>query len=297
MAEQLSKPFRYLHIEATDGYPIAVREYLPEGTARSILVIAPAMGVKQSFYQPFAEWLASQGVLAVTFDYRGMGASRPATLKGFQADILDWATKDCAALVAHLDAQHPTLPMYWLGHSVGAQLFGLLPNRDRVTAMLSVAAGSGYWQYNAKPLRYYVLSLWWVMMPVALKVAGYFPGKRLGTVGDLPYGVAAQWRKWCLHKDYLGAEGEHVKAQVAGVTTPITALSMQDDELMTWRGTRALFGLYESATVEYKRMKPRELGVKRIGHFGFFRSSMKEALWPMVPEWIATQPQPQPLSG
>ncbi len=282
-------PFRAYTFAATDGFLLAAREYAPPSATppRAIAVIAPAMGVKQDFYAGFAAWLATQGVVAITFDYRGMGASRPAALRGFAADIVDWATKDCAALIDELTARHGELPLFWLGHSVGAQILGLLPNRDRITAMLSIAAGSGYYRYNAAPLRYYVLALWWLIMPIALRLAGYFPGKQIGMVGDLPAGVAAQWRKWCLHQDYLAAESDAVRAEVARVVTPITALSMQDDELMTFTGTRALFDLYAGAPVEYKRLRPKEVGVPRIGHFGFFRDSMKDKLWPLVPEWMA----------
>ena len=56
--------------------------------------------------------------------------------------------------------------------------------------------------------------------------------------------------------------------------------------MMTLRGTQALFGLYPNAQVEVRRLRPRELGLRNIGHFGFFRSSMKEPLWPLVTEWI-----------
>jgi predicted alpha/beta hydrolase len=128
--------------------------------------------------------------------------------------------------------------------------------------------------------------MWLVFVPLGLRLAGYFPGKKLGLVGDLPYGVAAQWRKWCLHADYLGAEGEHVRDQLAAVEQPITALSMQDDEMMTLTGTRALFSLYTRAPFELQRVRPEEHGLSSIGHFGFFRSKMQAPLWPLVLSWM-----------
>ncbi len=274
-----------LELTTEDGFLIHAREWQPQGRPTSVVVIAGAMGVKQDFYRPFADWLAEQGFVVVTFDYRGMGKSRPRALRGFSANIVDWATKDCGAVLDEIARRHPELGVYWVGHSVGAQLLGLVPNRERVRAMFSVAAGSGYWRYNAKPLRYYVLALWWLIMPLSLRLAGYFPGKKLGMVGDLPRGVAEQWRRWCLSRDYLGAEGERTREQVADVRTPITALSMQDDELMTMRGTRQLFALYRSAPLEIRRVRPWEVGLERVGHFGFFRSEAKDALWPMVPAW------------
>lgn len=276
-----------------DGYAIAIERFEPangpaEAAPAAVAIIAPAMGVTQRFYEPFARWLAGRGVVTYTFDYRGVGASGPpgGRLRGFRATIHDWATLDCAAVIDDAAARHPDKPIYWIGHSVGAQILGLIPNRERVRAMLSVAAGSGYYRYNARPLRWYVLSLWGLIMPVALRIAGYFPGKKLRMVGDLPYGVAEQWRRWCLAADYLGVEGEEVREQLARVETPITALSMQDDEMMTLRGTKALFRLYSRADVAVQRVRPADYGLRSIGHFGFFRSKMQDSLWPMVSAWM-----------
>lgn len=105
----------------------------------------------------------------------------------------------------------------------------------------------------------------------------------------LPGGVMAQWRRWCLHPDYLGGESPAVRAELAAVQLPLTVLSMPDDELMTWDGTRTLFGLYRSARIDDRRIAPAEHGLARIGHFGFFREKMpgvRQALWPLVPQWI-----------
>ena len=44
---------------------------------RRVLIVS-AMGVPQRFYADFAEWLASQGHAVMSFDYRGVGESRPA---------------------------------------------------------------------------------------------------------------------------------------------------------------------------------------------------------------------------
>jgi predicted alpha/beta hydrolase len=277
-----------LTLTAHDGFELGAHRYdPPEGaTPRALLVLAPAMGVKQSFYASLATWLAQQGFVTFTFDYRGMGDSRRGTLSGFRADLFDWATKDCAAVIDHARAFDPTLPIGWVGHSVGAQLLGLVPNRHWVSAVLSIAAGSGYWRFNARPLRYYVLALWFIV-PFLTRAVGYFPGKKLRTVGDLPSGVANQWRKWCLDVDYMGVEGEALRRELASVDIPITALSFQDDEMMTLRGTKALFALYSGAKIEVRRVRPADLGLPRVGHFGFFRPSMETTLWPMLTEWAS----------
>ena len=59
------------------------------GTALAQVVVAPAMGVLQSYYQQFASWLAEQGYGVTTFDYRGHGLSLQGPLRAARADLLD----------------------------------------------------------------------------------------------------------------------------------------------------------------------------------------------------------------
>ncbi|MDD2923588.1 alpha/beta fold hydrolase [Rhodoferax sp.] len=273
---------------SSDGTPISVRSYPAQGVAHGSVVIGGAMGVRQDYYAPFAQWLSARGWQVCTFDYRGMGDSRPSGgLKGFQADLHDWV-RDYEAVIDHAKACLPAQPLYLLGHSLGAQLPGLLGNTHKVAGMLSVAAGSGYWRENAPQLKRIVPYFWYFLVPVATRLFGYFPGRRLRKVGDLPAGVMMQWRSWCLHPNYsVGAEGEAVRQRYASVRFPVTALSIADDELMTLRGTHSLINLYENAQREVHRIVPSDLAVHRIGHFGPFRSEQESKLWPRMADWLA----------
>jgi predicted alpha/beta hydrolase len=275
-----------LELQAADGVRIAARLHGPNGAARAAVLIAPAMGVRQDFYADFAAWLARQGHAALTFDYRGVGASRPSdkcdSLRGFEADLFDWA-RDLDAAVVHLAHAHPSAPLIVVGHSLGAQLPGMLEQRERIAALVSVAAGSGYWRDNAPQLKRMVLYFWHVLVPAATWLFGYFPGARLRKVGDLPRGVILQWRRWCMHPRYhVGHEGPALRERFAAARFPVIALSITDDELMTERGTRVLIDCYESAPRELQRIAPADAGVRRIGHFGFFRAQFESTLWTRV---------------
>ncbi|MDH5709635.1 MAG: alpha/beta fold hydrolase, partial [Hylemonella sp.] len=264
------------------------RVWLPPGLVHASVVIGGAMGAPQSYYAAFAAWLASQGYRVTTFDYRGHGASQPNTpgqrLRGFRADLFDWA-RDYEAIVAAAKQAQPDRPLYLLGHSLGAQLPGLFEQPERIAGLLSIAAGSGYWRDNAPRLRRHVLFFWHVMVPLATGVCGYFPGRRLRMVGDLPAGVVRQWRRWCMHPSYgVGAEGTAVAQRYARARYPVQAWSIDDDEMMTERGTRALLGWYAGAHHQLVRLAPAEAQARRIGHFGLFRESFRHTLWPRVPQ-------------
>ena len=273
---------------ARDGRELAVRIYEPQdGRApKRAVLIAPAMGVPQRFYEAYARWLASQGLAVATFDYRGTGESAPRRLRGFKASITDWATLDLNGIVDAFCARWPDLPRTFLGHSLGGQIFGWIDEPARFTHVLTVASGNGYWRFNAPGVRMQAPVLWWILAPIGIGLAGYFPGKRIGAVGDLPAGAMWQWRRWCLHPDYLGAEGPALRARYAQVSVPITAVILDDDELLSPRGIRRLYGLYEKAPVHFEHLTPQQVGMRFIGHFGLFKPQAAETLWPRSLGWL-----------
>ena len=267
-------------LQVNGAVSLALRVYEPAGAARASVVIGGAMGVRQSFYEAFARWMAQEGVRVTTFDYRGHGDSLHGAMRDVKADLFDWA-QDYEAVISAAKAALPMQPLYLLGHSLGAQLPGLLRKPGQVDGLLSVAAGSGYWRDNAPKLRRVVPYFWWVLVPLATRLCGYFPGRALKKVGDLPAGVILQWRRWCLHPAYsVGAEGAAVAQSYGAVRFPVLALSMADDELMTLRGTHNLVNLYANTERRVESISPAELKVRRIGHFGFFRDQFRQSLWP-----------------
>lgn len=281
--------FQALTIATDDGVALAARAYEPDGRdgpPRRAVLISPAMGVGQRFYEAFATWLAGQGVAVLTFDFRGMGDSAPARLRGFKASITTWATQDQPAVVRELVRRWPGVPYSYLGHSLGGQIFGMLDGHTHFDRMLTVASGNGHVALNAPQVRRTAPLLWWVLAPVGIAVAGYFPGKRLGAVGDMPAGAMWQWRRWCLHPEYLGSEGAHMRERYAQVRTPIRAVILEDDELVSPEGIRRLYKLYSQAPVQFESLTPKALGLKRIGHFGVFQSHAKTVLWPRVLHWL-----------
>jgi predicted alpha/beta hydrolase len=174
---------------------IAARRFPAEGEAWATLVVAGAMGVRQDFYAPIARYFAAHGIHALTFDYPGMGASRRGSLREVDADVSAWAERDLNGMLHEAQSMAAGLPLLYLGHSLGGQVLGVLPDAGRVRAALTVTAGSGYYKLNDRmPLR--VRILWFAAIPALTPLFGYFPGRSLRIVGDLPRGVAWQWRRW-----------------------------------------------------------------------------------------------------
>src|SRR4029077_12939909 len=127
--------------------------------------------------------------------YRGMGGSRPGSLAKLGGDRRTWAEKDLAAMLVEARNPDPYLPLLFVGHSLGGQVLGVTPGREAVRAAVTVNTGSGYYRFSEK-MKLRVRLLWFFLFPVLTRIFGYFPGKRLRMVGDLPRGVAMQWRRW-----------------------------------------------------------------------------------------------------
>ncbi len=255
------------------------------GRAWATMLVAPAMGVRQEFYEPVARFFARNGVHVLTFDYRGMGASRRGSLRDLDTDVVGWAVRDFDAMLAEAQRADGELPLVLLGHSLGGQILGIAPSNARVRASLNVSAGSGYFRFNER-MRLRVRFLWFVAMPLATRLAGYFPGRALGMIGDLPRGVALQWRRWCLHPEYLLAEGEGARAAFERVRCPILSLSFEDDEMLPRRAIESLNGFYRNARLEHRHRSPGEAGATRIGHFGFFSARQGSGLWAESLAWL-----------
>ena len=267
-------------IETKNGHRLSSTFYSPEGEIKGAVLIVPAMGVAQQYYASFASWLTQQGYMAVTFDYSGVGLSQSGHLRDSDVTITDWAKFDCAAMVDAVSAKADGRPLYWIGHSLGGQILGMVPNFNLITKVINIASGSGYWFENVPSLKWRACWLWYIVVPLATRVFGYFPGKRLRKVGDLPGGVMNQWRRWCLNPEYLiGAEGIEIRDRYRSIITPISSLSFTDDELMSKKNIDSLNSFYASSKMKTSRITPEDIGVKHIGHFGFFKARFEESLW------------------
>jgi predicted alpha/beta hydrolase len=266
-------------LSTPNGYAVQATFFQPDNETKAAALIVPAMGVSQSYYAAFAAWLATQGYLVATFDYAGIGLSNHGDIRKLNLNIIDWARFDCEAVIHAISALAPGKRLYWIGHSLGGQILGFVPARHRIAKAVMIATGSGYWKESILP-KWQLWWLWFVVVPLTLCLFGYFPGKRLRKIGDLPRGVMAQWRRWCLNPGYaVGVEGDAVRADFATVTIPITSLSFDDDELMTFRNATSLFACYPNAARSMKHIAPQDVGVQRIGHFGFFKEQVAGGLW------------------
>ena len=252
------------------------------------LCVNSATGFKREFYLKFAAYCALRGYHALVYDYRGIGTSALAPLPAESARMIDWGRLDMPAALASLAQRYPGLPLVTLGHSVGGQLIGCMPNEARAAAHVMIATSTGYWRRQRAPFRYQALAFWKIYGPLMLRRHGYVPPGVLWSGESLPRGVFLQWRAWCLSPARFGAalDADMSDAQFAAVRTPLLSWGFGDDPIATPSAVAALLESYANATIERRWTLPAEVGVHAIGHHGFFAERHRDSLWCPALDWI-----------
>jgi predicted alpha/beta hydrolase len=273
---------------ATDGNPLAGTLFEPAERARAIVLVGSATAVPRGFYAKFSRFLAGENFRVLTFDYRGIGGSRPrtGTLKEMNVRMRDWAALDLTAAVDHAEKIGNGLPLLYAGHSFGGQALGLLPNNHKISRAFFAACQIGYWRLFPAPEKYRVWALLRIFGPAAAAAFGYVPG-RFGMGEDLPKGVFREWAHWCMQPRYLFDDATlDARRNFPNYRGALRAIGMSDDD---WAPPAAVTGLlagYTGTTPEHITVKPADAGVVKIGHFGFFREAVKEPLWRDAAEWL-----------
>lgn len=282
---------RTINLSAGDGYPLTALHYGALGTKRGHLVVAGATGVPQQFYRHFAVFAAEQGFDVLTLDYRGIGLSKPKSLRGFRMKYLDWAQHDLSAAVDAVASNE--LPLFMVGHSFGGHAFGLLPNHHRVARFYTFATGAGWhgWMPRVEQLK--VLMMWRVLGPLLTRWKGFLAWSKLGMGEDLPLGVYTDWKRWCGFPRYFFDDPAmpHLQSRFDAVKTPIIAANAIDDLWAPPASRDAFMAGYRNAAWTGLDIDPKQSGLRQMGHMGYFRRQA-QPLWQDVLRWFGEHTVP-----
>ncbi len=252
------------------------------------MIVSSATGVLARYYARYAGFLREHGYAVLTYDYRGIGGSRPASLRGIDIRWRDWGDYDFDAAVRWMRERDPDGLLVAVGHSIGGFLPGFATAATEVDRFLSVGAQYAYWPDYAAAQRWQMFAKWHVFMPVATVLCGYFPGRRLGWLEDLPAGVAREWafRRARLEQSYPEHERAEVLQRFAAIRAPLLAVSVSDDEYGTPPAIARGLSYYRNAVTQQVQLSPVALGMDRVGHFGLFRERHRDGFWQASLVWI-----------
>lgn len=173
---------------AADGYSLGgfTWSYPRQDATRPVVIINAATSVRCRHYSRFADYLYANGFDVITYDYRGIGESRPASLKGLRASWSDWGALDFEAMLKRAQREFPGQPIDVVGHSFGGCAAGLGASGHMIRRLVTVGAQFAYWRDYAPAHRWRMFGKWHLVMPLMTLLCGYFPGKRLGWLKTPP---------------------------------------------------------------------------------------------------------------
>jgi predicted alpha/beta hydrolase len=278
-----------LTIAAADGFGLAASLYRcrrprPLGT----LVVAAAVGNVRQNYADYAGAMADRGWDVLTFDYRGMGGSRAPAEAEATFTMVDWGEKDLAGVLAWARGELNPRRLVLVGHSIGGQVAAFAANHAELDALVGVAAQRGYWRYWTGLKKYVVYLFFGVYIPLCVKKRGHLPLNWTG-LENLPGAAAGEWGGWGVTPEYRDRDGISLEPRFEQFRSPILAMSFSDDwALAPKRAVDVLFAdHYVNAPVTRWHLRPEALGVKELGHSGFFRPGVcPESLWDWTTQWI-----------
>lgn len=272
-------------IGTRDGWELAGNLWTGAAMSRRSLLCLPAIGTTQRYQRWLAADLARRGWGVMTFDYRGVGASRGSRPVGaITAD--DWAEADIPAALKALRRHTGASFVGVLAHSLGGQLFGMSPASEQVDGALLLASQRGLPHLYSGRHRLRV-EYAYRMFPLLIRLRGELPVTPITFPEQCPPQVVLQWIHWGREGVFRNARGEDLEARFGRFHGPLVSVRIEDDAADAPPATvEALERLFTAASLRREVLRPRDFGVPRIGHFGPYSPRAPDALRDRLDTWL-----------
>lgn len=249
-----------------------------------IVIIVSAAGVLQSFYRNLAQFLQTNGISVITFDYTGVGKSLYGNIKKENCSLANWGNRDLEAVIIHTIKTFPHHKLILLGHSIGGQLIGLAPSSYMADKIILIAAQSGYWKFWKGVSKIRMWANWHLLVPILTKVFRYLPSEKFSRMESLPKNVAEEWAKWCRSSDYLFASFSHNNLYFDKIKCKLTSITIDDDFFAPKKSVEWLTAKFENASIKSLHFIPENFKTLKIGHFSLFTEKFKDSIWSILLE-------------
>ena len=250
-----------------------------------VVLCFPALGVRASFYKHFAQYLAGEGINAITADWRGFGESSVKISRknnhGYKELI-----EDIDQILNQVNQKFPQSDKFILGHSLGGQLGALYASRfpKKLNGLILVASALVYYKKWGKKARQIQL-VGNLFYPLSMLV-GYFPGHILGFAGKEARGVMKDWCHNALTGRYEPAnEDFDYEASLRQLELPVLSISLDKDQMAVRTACEALYGKFSpNCPVKHLHLTEEDTALRPLNHFAWAKNP--EFVGHIVKEWI-----------
>lgn len=280
------------HIVNADGQHLFCRYWEPEGPPRALVFVAHGAGEHCGPYDELAQSLKDQALLVFAHDHVGHGQSEGERMhvKDFQMFV-----RDALQHVDMMKAQHPDLPVFILGHSMGGAI-SILMACERPSEFSGVALIAPMVQMHPESVTPFKVFM--------AKVLNHMlPSLSLGAI-ESKWISRDQKQVEAYDRDQLNFHGgvrvsfgmqlmgaaAHIERQIPDIAWPFLLLHGDADKLCDITGSQVMF---ERAQSTDKKLKVYEGGYHALHHDlpEVAASLLKEVTSWIVERIPATPPQ------
>ncbi|APU44709.1 hypothetical protein UK14_20650 [Streptomyces sp. NRRL F-4428] len=262
-------------MRAEDGATAQVRLHRrPGDPSAPVLVCMPAMGTRAAAYTPLADALAEAGFQVAVGELRGQGTSSVRVGRGVRYGYHEMVAYDYPALFRTVEAAFPAAPRHLLGHSLGGQLGALYLSQEPHMASGAVLVGAPSCHYRGWPFPQSLGMLAAFQCAAAFaSVYGYFPGRRIGVLGNDSAQVLRDMATQVRTGRYqVPSSGVDFEQALAKVELPVLAVAVKGDAMAPPGGVRGLADKLTSARVTYWELALGD-GAPGSRHYAWIRDS------------------------
>ncbi|MGH1342382.1 MAG: alpha/beta fold hydrolase [Nannocystales bacterium] len=247
----------------------------PSGVPRGAVVVAPALGVRASYYRKLCGALNGLGFATAAVDLPGQGES-PVRANRRTDWGYDSIIEHYGAALRALHASMPECPMFVVGHSIGGQVALMTAGMEipGLRGVVVVASGCPYWRTWDGAEAYRIRAATWTCGAMARSL-GVFPGDKVGFGGREAKTLIVQWAHAAQTGRYAHGEFDG-DALLAKPGPPTLGIRVEGD---TWAPER-------SVRLTLDRLRAREVSFERWSsapHGG------NHNRWPSEPGHVASR--------
>ena len=256
------------------------------GNKNITLILMPAMGVRATFYNKFANNLSSLGFNVVTADWRGQGYSSVRASRNTNFGYKEFI-QDLKELIDYTNLWFPDTKKIIIGHSLGGQIGSLLASRysNLISGLILITSCNVYYKgwNNWAAKNIYIAAK--IFYPIS-KLIGFFPGNIIGFGGKEARSVMKDWSNNGLNGTYnIVNSSFDYEIALKKLCLPVLTISIENDFLASKKSVENLYNKFNSESdIKHIHIADNDENVLSLNHFSWTKKP--DYFSDIIKKWI-----------